>query len=281
MWNNNESNVPTVFYHESIANICKAVEHVFTGITLGRQSAHKYREYEVPVVFTQKDVMISKLQQESKERDIRNVLPRLGLSVVNIKTTNLSGSQQVDQFLRYKKQDGSTIKVMYTGVPVKISFELICIANKFHELLNIYEYITPRFRKTIPVAVTDTVFKIKRDIHLSLTDESWDLTRQIEFGKNRAMSFSLDLEMTGYLYPPVEDKGTGIIKHIILDYLNANIDGELSDTILDPDDYISFVIDRWDVDPSSAGKEEPHDQVLSRIDTVEGTQIIAKTEHNK
>ncbi len=126
---------------------------------------------------------------------------------------------------------------------------------------------------------------IKRDLHLSLTDESWDISRQIDFGKNRAIAFTLDLEVTGYLYPPIEDKGTGIIKHIILDYINANIDTDYSETTLNPDDYLSFVIDRWDVDPSTADETDPHDQVLTRTDNpdtdLESSQIIATTSHNK
>jgi hypothetical protein len=258
MWKDSNGH-PIVVYHESSTNMIKAMVHLFKDVYIGRKdkSGDSY-DHRVPIVWEGKDVSLRGKQGKNREnRSIKEILPAMSLMMPIPPQPYVDSGVMTDPQLQHCVQVcPDTALSMYNGTPMRFSFRLTIRSEKQHELFSIYENIITRLARPISfLHILETDLQIKRDVPLTINNVDWgEVSWEFDSGDNsRPWEIFIDFETSAYFYPPIIEQG--VIKSIVIDYKNLCAD--------DPEN-TSFVVNTWTVDPISAGKEDPHEQVLTQ-----------------
>lgn len=280
MWRDIDGN-PVAFYHESTTNAIKAVIDIFSDVYIVRrnidgqyddrdvnatvdpvdQKGYKLWPHRVPIRFEGKDVYVQYQQAENRhDRRVGEVLPAMSLTMPTPpQLFSESGVTNDPRLQHCVPQCPEQVSTMYNGTPMKLNFELTLRANKFHELMNMYETIMSRIaRPILTFSIVETSLGQKRDLRLGDVNSVWgQFDNEFEKGGNsRPMEIIISFSVSPvYYYSPITTQGT--IKEINLEFRNlCHEDPDSDDAVL--------VTDIWTVDPESAGEDDPHREILTQ-----------------
>jgi len=170
---------------------------------------------KVPITYGPKDKMLARIKQDPAiDRPTATApLPMISfemgkMSYDGTRKLNTVGKSTV-------KYDGqpNKFKYQYNPVPYNIEFKVFVYAKNAEDGTKIIEQILPYFTPdwTTTVNLIPEV-EITMDIPIVLNNISYSDTYDGEFQDRRAIIWSLDFVLKGYLYGPV--KNTGIIKFV-------------------------------------------------------------------
>jgi hypothetical protein len=230
---------------------------------------------KVPVTYAPKDKMLARvLQDPSIDRQTATIpLPLISFEMGRM---NYDGSRKLNTINKIAVKDATDankFKYQYNPVPYNIEFKMYIYAKNAEDGTKILEQIIPYFTPdwTTTVNLIPEV-EVTMDIPIILNNISYSDNYDGQFKDRRAIIWTLDFLLKGYIYGPVK-KG-GIIKFVESNfYLPEVPDGKIPDVVGQLP-----VAERVTVQPGLAANGSPinyYGQANSSTGTIPYNQIEA------
>ena len=203
----------TYFYHEILRKTVIGFGTLFNNINIRHKDASgtNFSVMKVPLAYGPMQKFLARIQQQPElEREIAITLPRLSFEMQGIQydPTRKTGIAQT-----FLAKGGTTAKKVYMPVPYNVSFELSIMAKLSDDALQILEQIvpffTPEWTSTVNL-IPDLGLKV--DIPVVLQGTSIQDLYEGDFEQRRALIYTLDFVLKGYVFGPVHK--AGIIKTV-------------------------------------------------------------------
>ena len=172
---------------------------------------------KVPITYAPKDKMLSRVIQDPGIDRPTATIPLPAISFEMGKMT-YDGARKLNTIgkIVVKDSDASKLKYQYNPVPYNIEFKVYVYAKNAEDGTKIIEQILPYFTPDWTTTVNlIPEMNVTMDIPVILNNMSYSDTYDGDFKERRAIVWTLDLTLKGYLYGPV--RKSGIIK-----FVNAN-----------------------------------------------------------
>jgi T4-like virus Myoviridae tail sheath stabiliser len=186
---------------------------------------------KVPVTYAPKDKMLARVLQDP-DISRQTATPTLPLISFEMGQIRYDGTRKLNTVGKISiKKDSNTFKYQYNPVPYNFEFKVYIYVKNTEDGTKIIEQILPYFTPdwTTTVKLIPEVEEIK-DIPVILNDVKYEDTYDKDFKERRAIIWTLDLTLKGYLYGPV--KSSGIIKFVKTNFYIPNVpDGQLQNAV--------------------------------------------------
>ncbi len=209
----------TYYYHEIIRKTIVSFGTLFNAISIRHddKSGNTYSELKVPLAYGPSQKFLARLEQQADlNKPVGITLPRMSFEMNNVSydSSRKSGVTQT-----FKASDGTNIKKVFMPVPYNIGFELNILAKLNDDALQIIEQILPYFQPSFNLTV-DLVKSIgeKRDIPIVLDSINFQDDYEGDFSTRRALIYTLGFTAKTYLFGPVAESTSGLIKKVQIDY---------------------------------------------------------------
>ena len=216
----------TYYYHEIIRKTIIAFGTLFNNIEIKHktQSGAPHSTVKVPIAYGPTEKFVARLEQRP---DLRNrvaiTLPRLSFEMDGI---SYDASRKVSTMQTFKAftNDGSkTARKVFMPVPYNLSFKLYAMTQYNEDSLQIIEQILPFFQPSFNLSV-NLVSSIgeKRDIPMILDSVNFEDNYESGMDEKRVIIHTLGFTAKTFLFGPVADNASGLIKKVQVDY-NTNL----------------------------------------------------------
>ena len=209
----------TYYYHEIIRKTIITFGTLFNAISIRHDdgASNTYSELKVPLAYGPSQKFLARLEQQADlNKPVGITLPRMSFEMNNVSydSSRKSGVTQT-----FKASDGTNIKKVFMPVPYNIGFELNILAKLNDDALQIIEQILPYFQPSFNLTV-DLVKSIgeKRDIPIVLDSINFQDDYEGDFSTRRALIYTLGFTAKTYLFGPVAESTSGLIKKVQIDY---------------------------------------------------------------
>ena len=209
----------TYYYHEIIRKTIVSFGTLFNAISIRHddQAGNTYSELKVPLAYGPSQKFLARLEQQADiKKPVGITLPRMSFEMNNVSydPSRKSGVTQT-----FKSSDGTNVKKVFMPVPYNIGFELNILAKLNDDALQIIEQILPYFQPSFNLTV-DLVKSIgeKRDIPIVLDSINFQDDYEGDFSTRRALIYTLGFTAKTYLFGPVAESTSGLIKKVQVDY---------------------------------------------------------------
>ncbi len=209
----------TYYYHEIIRKTIITFGTLFNAISIRHDdgASNTYSELKVPLAYGPSQKFLARLEQQADlNKPVGITLPRMSFEMNNVSydPSRKSGVTQT-----FKTSDGTNVKKVFMPVPYNIGFELNILAKLNDDALQIIEQILPYFQPSFNLTV-DLVKSIgeKRDIPIVLDSINFQDDYEGDFSTRRALIYTLGFTAKTYLFGPVAESTSGLIKKVQVDY---------------------------------------------------------------
>ena len=126
---------------------------------------------------------------------------------------------QTQTFITRKTDDKTAAKKVYMPVPYNMTFELSIMTKLNYDSLQVVQQILTYFKPSYNLT-NNLLSSIgeKRDVPVVLDNVSFTDDYEGDFSERRALIYTLTFTAKTYLFGPVPDSSTGIIKKATIDY---------------------------------------------------------------
>lgn len=207
------------FYHGSLRKYVIAFGDMFNNIEVVRYTDPAKRDVEdhrvkVPIAYGPKEKFVTRLIQDPEiGKRPAVVAPRIGFEMTGL---GADTSRKRSNELKYHGNiQGETDKKLYmfTEVPYAFNFALYVLAKSVDEASQVSEQILPLFNPDF----TQTVKLIPElglapNCQTSLDSVSFEDSYDGDFKQRRAVIWTFQFTMLGYLYGPIRE--SGVIKNV-------------------------------------------------------------------
>lgn len=188
---------------------------------------------KVPITYAPKDKMLSRvIQDPSLDRPSATVpLPMISFEMGKMQYDGTRKLNTIGRISTKDSTDVSKFKYQYNPVPYNIEFKVYVYAKNTEDGTKIIEQILPYFTPdwTTTVQLIPEM-NVAMDIPITLDNIGYSDNYDNDFKERRAIIWTLDLTLKGYLYGPV--KKSGIIKFINNNFYTPSVvDGKLNTAI--------------------------------------------------
>ena len=188
---------------------------------------------KVPITYAPKEKMLARLQQDPAidRQTAVPPLPFMSFEMTEMKYDSTRKLNTIGKVVTANNQVNNSYKYQYNPVPYDFNFKVYIYTKNAEDGTKIIEQILPFFTPdwTTTVKLIPEVEEVK-DIPIVLNDISYEDRYDGQFENRRAIVWSLDLTLNGYLYGPIK-KG-GIIKFIDTTFYIPSVpDGKLADAV--------------------------------------------------
>ena len=167
---------------------------------------------KVPLSYSAKEKMLARLEGDPEiQRETAVLLPRMSFEMTGV---TYDATRKLNTLGRVASKDTSTankLKYQYNPVPYNFKFRLSVYVKNAEDGTKIIEQILPFFTPdwTSTIALIPEL-GINMDIPIILDDISIEDTYEGNFTERRALIWTLDFTLKGYIYGPI--KKSNIIK---------------------------------------------------------------------
>ena len=207
------------FFNDTISIYTIAFASLFNNIKVQRidknQSPAIIKEIDVPLIYSNKAHWFYKQKRNiADQENISRVLPTMSFNLDSMIT---NPERQTNKFETIKFEGDLSRAVrdwVQTAVPHTFSFNLSILTKFQSELNQILEQILPFF----PALTRDLHVKevpmlgVYRSVRLTLAGLSDAIELDYQDNGNRVLSYELQFDLDGYLYPPIKEQE--IITHV-------------------------------------------------------------------
>ena len=188
---------------------------------------------KVPVTYAPKDKMLARvLQDPNIDRQFATVpLPMISFEMGQMKYDGTRKLNTINRLSVKDATDASKFKYQYTPVPYNIDFKVYIYAKNAEDGTKILEQILPYFTPdwTTTVKLIPEM-EVTIDIPIILNHINYSDNYDGQFKDRRAIIWTLDFVLKGYIYGPV--KTGGIIKFVETNFYIPSVDdGKLPDSV--------------------------------------------------
>ena len=210
------------FYNQIVRKNIIAFGTLFNNITMKStdpSTGAVLEEMKVPLAYGPKQKFIVRLEENTSNRKVAITLPRLYFEMTSIDYDPTRKTSPIQKYKTIINNNGGEVRVQYVPVPYNLSFELGVIAKSQDDALQITEQILPYFQPSFNLTV-DLVKAIgeKRDIPMVLESVTFDDNYDSGYDQKRIITHTLSFTAKTYLFGPVSDSSSGLIKKVQVDY---------------------------------------------------------------
>ena len=225
----------TPFYFSLISKYVILVGTLFNNIRITKTNAAgtQISLIKVPITYAAKDKMLARVIQDTAiDRQTATIpLPAISFEMGKMQ---YDAERKLPTINRVSVKDSTSpnkLKYQYNPVPYNISFQVNIYAKNAEDGTKIIEQILPYFTPdwTTTVNLIPEV-EMTMDIPVILNNIGYSDTYDGAFQKRRAIIWTLDLTLKGYIYGPV--KKSNIIKFVEANfYIPPVADGQLATVV--------------------------------------------------
>ena len=212
----------TYYYHEIIRRTIIAFGTLFNTIDIKHQTSAggAFSTVRVPIAYGPTEKFLARLEQKPDLRKrVAITLPRLAFEMDGISYDPGRKVSTMQTFKAFTKDGSKSARKVFMPVPYNLSFKLYAMTQYNEDSLQIIEQILPFFQPSFNLNV-DLVKSIgeKRDIPMVLDSVTFDDNYDSGMDEKRVIIHTLSFTAKTYLFGPVSDSGTGLIKKVQVDY---------------------------------------------------------------
>ena len=209
----------TYYYHEIIRKTIISFGTLFNDINIRHDNPDgtTFSELKVPLAYGPSQKFLARLEQQADlNKPVAITLPRMSFEMTSIQ---YDSARKLGVTQTFKASDGTNLKKVFMPVPYNIGFELNILAKLNDDALQIIEQILPYFQPSFNLTV-DVVKSIgeKRDIPIVLDSINFQDDYEGDFSTRRALIYTLGFTAKTYLFGPVAESTSGLIKKVQVDY---------------------------------------------------------------
>lgn len=196
------------FYHGHMRKYVVLFGTLFNNIYINREKdGTTFETLKVPISYGPKDKMLARVDADPEiTKPFAVVLPRMSFEMTSI---NYAPTRKLSTVRKGTVVQSSTnadqLKYVYNPVPYDMNFTLYIAVKNAEDGTRILEqilpYFTPEWTATLNLIPE---LDIKHDIPTVLINVTSEDTYESDFKTRRAIIWSLDFTMKGYIYGPVK-----------------------------------------------------------------------------
>lgn len=206
------------FYHQTLRRYVIMFGNLFNDITVARinTSGQVVQRIGVPVAYGPKQKFLVRLAQDPNfEREVAVQLPRIGFEITGVNYAPERKLASTQRNVRITAADDKQLLNQYVPVPYDVNMQLNIYVKNADDGTQVLEQILPYFTPewTTTLRLIDEM-DIKMDIPTVLQSTNFEDVYEGDFDTRRAIVWSLDFVVKGYIYGPV--RSTGIINRSVI-----------------------------------------------------------------
>jgi hypothetical protein len=209
------------FYNGIIRKYIIMFGRMFNDIDVVRYNSSGGAEQtiRVPIAYGPSEKWLTRLDEDSGlNKEVAVQLPRLGFELTSMNydpTRTLNKMQKTSAASTYT----NTLSSQYTPVPYNFNISLTGMFSFQEDAVQVTEQIIPFFRPewTMSLKLLDSIPDYY-DVPTVLNNMSMEDTYDSDFLSRRAIIYTWDFTVKGYLFGPVRNKG--VIKRTVIDISN-------------------------------------------------------------
>ena len=214
------------YYHGAIRKYIIMFGNMFNDIDVTRynNSGTATQTIRVPIAYGPKEKFLVRLRTDPNlDRDVAIQLPRLAFEITDMSyaPTRTVGKLQKNTAIG---SHGDSLRSQFTPVPYDINMSLYGMFANQEDAVQVVEQILPYFRPewTNSVKLVPSIGQYY-DIPTILTGLSIEDTYEADFQSRRAIIYTFNFTVKGYIFGPVSNKG--VIKRTIVDLASDSVVG--------------------------------------------------------
>ena len=196
------------FYFQTIRKYVTLFGTLFNDISIARtdKTGKTTALIKVPITYAPKDKMLARVQQDPA---IDRPTATLPLPMMSFEMTNIGydGDRKLITVNRsaIRSTENNRLKYQYNPVPYNFGFRLYVYVKNAEDGTKIVEQILPYFTPDFTVSVNlIPELAAHMEIPIVMNSISQDDTYDGDFRERRAMVWTLDFTVKGYIYGPIK-----------------------------------------------------------------------------
>lgn len=222
------------FYNGVIRKYIIMFGRMFNDIDVVRydNSGNAQQTLRVPIAYGPAEKFLTRINQDPRlDREVAIQLPRLAFELTSMNYAPTRGLNKTQKY-NAPTTDGGTLDTQYVPTPYDFNITLYGMFANNEDAVQVTEQILPFFRPEWTMSMKPVSnFDMYWDIPTILNDMSIEDSYEGDFESRRAIIYTWNFTMKGYLFGPVRQRG--IIKRSIID-LAYNATGESIGTEVGP-----------------------------------------------
>lgn len=205
------------YYHGTIRKYIILFGTLFNEIYVNRKGKTQDQDFvqtiRVPLSYGPKEKFLSRTDGDpSLTRPTAIVLPRMSFEIIDMSYAPDRKLPKINKIVAPNPNDPSVLNFSYSPVPYDINIELSVMTKNADDGTQIVEqilpYFTPEFTATVNILPE---LNAKLDIPIILNSVQYSDTYEGDFISRRAIIWSLNFTIRGYLFGPTNKTGGKVI----------------------------------------------------------------------
>ena len=215
------------FYNEIFRSVIISFGSLFNGLEIKHtNNDNTVSVIKVPLAYGPTQKFLARLEQQADlNKPIQMTLPRMSFEFNALQYDPTRKSTQTQQFYVTNPSDGTQVKKAYLPVPYNMGIELSIMTKLNDDMLQIIEQIIPYFQPAYQIPVkflTADNANDKKDIAINLDNITMEDDYEGNFDTRRALLYTLRFTAKTYLYGPVSDVSSDVIRKVQIGYVSGN-----------------------------------------------------------
>ena len=200
----------TYWYHGLSRKYVSIFGTLFNDIYIHRKnsSGNVVENIKVPLAYGPKQKFLTRITGDPNlDRKVGMQLPRMGFEMTSM---SYSPERMLHPLNQKKAVRNGELGVVKSPVPYDYAFTLSCFVKNADDGTQIIEQILPFFQPDFTVTINALpTMGIKLDIPIILNAVNVEDSYEGDYQTRRAITWTLDFTVRGYLYPNIKGKGFG------------------------------------------------------------------------
>jgi hypothetical protein len=216
------------FYNEIFRSVIIGFGSLFNGIQIQHKDENDstFSVIKVPLAYGPTQKFLARLKQNPDlNAPVQMTLPRMSFEFTNLAYDSSRKSTQT-QTVVYTSSDGTETKKGYLPVPYNMTITLSIYTKLNDDMLQIIEQIVPYFQPgyTLPIKFLGNLNEV---INVPVQLDSIDMSDDYEgnFDTRRALIYTLTFTAKTYVFGPLKDVSSDIIKKVSIGYVAGSTSG--------------------------------------------------------
>jgi hypothetical protein len=198
------------FYHGALRKYIIMFGNMFNDLEVGRydNSGQLIQSIQVPISYGPKEKFLARLREDpGLDRPFSTVLPRLSFEITNMSYDPTRTYNKMNRILQ-TTSGGDVLKTQHAPTPYDIDITLYGMFANNEDAVQVVEQILPFFRPewTHSVKITSNMNE-HFDVPTVLNDMSIEDSYDSDFETRRAIIYTFNFTIKGYMFGPVTNKG--------------------------------------------------------------------------
>ena len=215
------------FYNEIFRSVIISFGSLFNGLEIKHtNNDNTVSVIKVPLAYGPTQKFLARLEQQADlNKPIQMTLPRMSFEFNALQYDPTRKSTQTQQFYVTNPSDGTQVKKAYLPVPYNMGIELSIMTKLNDDALQIIEQILPYFQPAYQIPIkflTSDNANDKKDVAVNLDNITMEDDYEGNFDTRRALLYTLRFTAKTYLYGPVSDVSSDVIRKVQIGYVSGN-----------------------------------------------------------